>query len=78
MTYTVNINSRGTITIPKSIRKAMGTSKILIIQKGESYIFQPIKDVLSLGASLKTTKTTSDKQVKALRKKAFLRSKNTY
>ena len=76
MTYTVQISSRGTITIPKAIRKELGSSKILIIKDKNDYIFKPIQDLMSLAGSLKSSKKITDKDIQKARKNAFLRTEN--
>ncbi len=57
--YTVSITSQGQITIPSEIRK-----KLNLIKKGKANIFteggrmimEPVKDLLELSGTLKTSK----------------------
>ena len=76
MTYTVKISSRGTITIPKTIRQELGSSKILIFKQGGNYVFTTVSSILDLAGSFSTNKKLSDKDLKNLRQKVFIRSKN--
>ncbi len=74
MTYTVNISSRGTITIPQPIREEMASSKILIIKQGDGYLFKAIKKLSNLGKSLKPKIKLSDKDIKNLSGKTFIKT----
>ncbi|MEI6728349.1 MAG: AbrB/MazE/SpoVT family DNA-binding domain-containing protein [bacterium] len=81
MAYTVQINSRGNITIPKEIRDDLGApvnSKILFIKKSGYYIIKPVRNLSAIGGSFKIDKPIDDKTLTKLKKKAFLRSKNIY
>ena len=59
MSYTVSITSQGQINIPAKIRRQLNLDKtkqaILSVEAGK-VIIEPIKDLLELGGSLKTTK----------------------
>jgi AbrB family looped-hinge helix DNA binding protein len=59
MTYTVTITSQGQISIPARFRRELElehTRKAHISKEGGRLILEPIKDLLSLGGSLKTNK----------------------
>lgn len=59
MSYTVTITSQGQLSLPAKIRKDYGFSKtrkaILSVHDGK-VILEPVKDLLELGGSIKTTK----------------------
>lgn len=76
MTYTVSINSRGVMTVPKVIRDEIQTSKVLLIKNGENYIIQPIKKISQLGGSLVPKKQLTDKEIEQLKRKSFLQANN--
>lgn len=56
--HTVTITSQGQITIPAKIRRQLGfhkTNKALVFPEDGRVIIEPIKDLLELGGSLKTS-----------------------
>lgn len=59
MNYTVTITSQGQLSIPAKIRKLLGFSKtkkaIVSVHDGK-LIIEPVKDLLELAGSVKTTK----------------------
>lgn len=59
MTYLVSITSQGQISIPSKIRKELGFSKnkkaLISVEQGK-VILEPVRDILELRGSLKTTK----------------------
>ncbi|OGK37771.1 hypothetical protein A3F03_01645 [Candidatus Roizmanbacteria bacterium RIFCSPHIGHO2_12_FULL_41_11] len=65
MTYTVSITSQGQLSIPVSIRRILDLDKtkkaLLSLEKGR-VIIEPVKDLLELGGSLKTTKKALSNQ----------------
>jgi AbrB family looped-hinge helix DNA binding protein len=81
MTYTVKISNRGTITIPKELRKDMQVvtgSKILIIKRKNDYIIRAVPKVSSLKSSFKSNKKFTDEEIEKLKHKVFLRTKNIF
>jgi AbrB family looped-hinge helix DNA binding protein len=81
MTYTTSVNSRGTFTIPKKLRdelKIETGSKILIVKRGDNYIFRVVPKLSKLAGSFKTTKKLSDEDLNKLASQAFVRAKNIY
>lgn len=59
MTYTVTITSQGQFSIPARIRRELGFSKTkraIVSVKDGNLIIEPVKDLLELAGSLKTTK----------------------
>jgi AbrB family looped-hinge helix DNA binding protein len=78
MTYTVKINSRGTITLPKKIRDEAhltDKTKILITERNGEIIIKPIQKISTLGGSLKSTKKLSDEKLDEIKHLAFQRTK---
>lgn len=59
MSYTVTITSQGQLSLPAKIRKEYGFSKtnkaILSVHDGK-IILEPVKDLLELGGSIKSSK----------------------
>lgn len=59
MSYTVSITSQGQINIPALIRRQLGlskNSKAIISVKGGKMLVKPVKDLLELKGSIKTSK----------------------
>lgn len=59
MTYMVSITSQGQLSLPAKVRRELGFSKtrqaIVSVEAGKVTI-EPVKDLLELAGSLKTTK----------------------
>lgn len=59
MVYTVSITSQGQISIPASVRRAIGLSlydKALLTVQGNRVVIEPKKDLLKMKGFLKTNK----------------------
>jgi bifunctional DNA-binding transcriptional regulator/antitoxin component of YhaV-PrlF toxin-antitoxin module len=58
MTYTVSITSQGQISIPIKLRRELfsDTNKAIVSVQDGKVMLEPVKDLLSLAGSLKTTK----------------------
>jgi AbrB family looped-hinge helix DNA binding protein len=78
MTYTVKINSRGTLTLPKKIRDEAhlnNNTKLLITEKNGEIIIKPIQKISTLGGSMKPAKKLSDEKLDKIKHLAFQRTK---
>ena len=67
MSYTVSITSQGQISIPAPLRKKLGLNKFnkaLISEKEGKMLVEPIKDLLDLKGSLKTSKVANSSQIR--------------
>jgi len=59
MTYTVTITSQGQLSLPAKIRKELGflkSKKVIVSVQGGKVVLEPVKDLLELGGSIKSTK----------------------
>ena len=66
----VSITSQGQISIPAVIRHSMGLDrykKVVVRQQFSSIIIEPVRDLLSLGGSLKN-KALKNKSIAEIRK----------
>lgn len=67
MTYTVSITSQGQISIPAPIRKKLGLDKLkkaVVSEKDGRLLIEPVRDLLELKGSLKTSISASPKQLR--------------
>ena len=73
--YTVTITKQGQISIPAKLRRELGlekTKKATVSREGSKLIFEPVKDILELAGSLKTTKKPlSNKELEKVLAKAI-------
>ncbi len=67
MIYTISITSQGQLSIPAKIRRELGFSKtnkaIVSVDKGKLTL-EPVKDLLTLKGSLKTSIKANPKQLR--------------
>lgn len=72
---TLTLTSRGQITIPKRIRKALhleANDKITILLKNDTLILKPIKgNILDIGASIKIPRDEKPIEFKKVRKQVI-------
>ena len=81
MSYTLEINPDGTVVLPLELLeefKKDGTSKILAIKTKNGYVFRAVKDIMSLGKSIKPKVQLTDEELDKMKPNAFLRSKNIF
>ncbi|MBI2326852.1 AbrB/MazE/SpoVT family DNA-binding domain-containing protein [Candidatus Curtissbacteria bacterium] len=67
MSYIVSITSQGQISIPAKIRRELGLDKkkkALVTVKEGNIVVEPVKDLLELRGSLKTTIKATRKQIR--------------
>lgn len=67
MIYMVSITSQGQISIPAPIRRKLGldkSRKAIVTEKDGKLLIEPVKDLLDLRGSLKTSITASTKEIR--------------
>lgn len=67
MTYTVSITSQGQISIPAPFRRKLGldkSKKAVVTEKDGKLLIEPVRDLLDLKGSLKTSIRASSKQIR--------------
>ncbi|OGE64926.1 hypothetical protein A3I48_00750 [Candidatus Daviesbacteria bacterium RIFCSPLOWO2_02_FULL_36_7] len=67
MTYAVTITSQGQISLPAKIRKKLGfsrTNKALVSIEDGKVLIEPVKDLLELRGSLKTSIKVNPKKIR--------------
>lgn len=67
MTYIVSITSQGQISIPAKLRRKLGlekNKKALVNEEEGKLIIEPVKDLLSLKGSLKTSVKATPRQIR--------------
>jgi AbrB family looped-hinge helix DNA binding protein len=73
MIYQLSLSPKGTVTIPKKIRKQLNLQRnVLLVQNEDGFILKAVPNILDLAGTLESDKKLSDAKIKSLRKKAFL------